>query len=441
GVAGIILPSSILNSEGIYTKTREIILKYFEIIAITELGSNTFMATSTNTVVLFLRRRNNYEVQKFAASLENSLNTYQDNTINGIEKPMNKYVNHVWENIGFDDYVSLLKKEPNNAVVNHEIYKEYRKKLKHKTGKEISDALLETEKEKLLYFILAYPQKVVLVKTGEKDAEKQFLGYEFSFRRGSEGIHPIQRSKTISECTRLFDDEKFDNPEKASTYIYKAFERKFNLDIHSDLKQNIEYVDFVDLINFQSPVFDLKIEKKQKININYSDIWETNNIQNLSQIAVVEKGKSITKSKTIEGSIPVVAGGQTPAYYHNVANRDSNIVTISASGAYSGFVNYFDIPIFASDCNTVKSINEAEYPTKLIYYCLKTLQQTLYKLQRGQAQPHVYKEDIEKIKIPTFDKSKVSAIMTEIENLEEKAKTVVISDFESEIKRILKKYL
>ncbi|MCL2435243.1 MAG: N-6 DNA methylase, partial [Lentimicrobiaceae bacterium] len=41
GVAGIILPSSILNSEGIYTKTREIILKYFEIIAITELGSNT----------------------------------------------------------------------------------------------------------------------------------------------------------------------------------------------------------------------------------------------------------------------------------------------------------------------------------------------------------------------------------------------------------------
>jgi type I restriction enzyme M protein len=61
GVAGIILPSSILSNEGIYTKTREIILQYFEIIAITELGGGTFMATGTNTVVLFLRRRNNYE--------------------------------------------------------------------------------------------------------------------------------------------------------------------------------------------------------------------------------------------------------------------------------------------------------------------------------------------------------------------------------------------
>ncbi|MCK5476428.1 MAG: restriction endonuclease subunit M, partial [Candidatus Aenigmarchaeota archaeon] len=61
GVAGIILPSSILSNTGIYTKTREIILKYFEIIGITQLGSSTFMATGTNTVVLFLRRKNNYD--------------------------------------------------------------------------------------------------------------------------------------------------------------------------------------------------------------------------------------------------------------------------------------------------------------------------------------------------------------------------------------------
>src|SRR5690606_11872220 len=37
GVAGIILPSSMLNNTGIYTQTREIILKYFDILGITEL--------------------------------------------------------------------------------------------------------------------------------------------------------------------------------------------------------------------------------------------------------------------------------------------------------------------------------------------------------------------------------------------------------------------
>ena len=56
GIASIILPSSILSNTGIYTQAREIILKHFDIIAIAELGSGTFMATGTNTVVLFLRR-------------------------------------------------------------------------------------------------------------------------------------------------------------------------------------------------------------------------------------------------------------------------------------------------------------------------------------------------------------------------------------------------
>lgn len=59
GIAGVILPSSILSNSGIYA-AREIILQYFDIVSIAELGSNTFMATNTNTVVLFLRRRDNY---------------------------------------------------------------------------------------------------------------------------------------------------------------------------------------------------------------------------------------------------------------------------------------------------------------------------------------------------------------------------------------------
>ena len=64
GWAGIILPSSILSNSGIYTDAREIILKYFAIKAIAEFGSNTFMATDTNTVTLFLERRANNDWKK-----------------------------------------------------------------------------------------------------------------------------------------------------------------------------------------------------------------------------------------------------------------------------------------------------------------------------------------------------------------------------------------
>ena len=46
GIAGIILPNSILNSNStIYTKTRELILQNFEIKAIVECGGDTFLAT------------------------------------------------------------------------------------------------------------------------------------------------------------------------------------------------------------------------------------------------------------------------------------------------------------------------------------------------------------------------------------------------------------
>jgi type I restriction enzyme M protein len=140
-----------------------------------------------------------------------------------------------------------------------------------KKNKELEDAfwkwILKLEEEKLIYFILAYPQKVVLVKTGEKDAEKRFLGYEFSNRRGSEGIHPIQRGKTISECTRLFDEDRFDNYEKASTYIYKAFSLTDNEEypeIKKCLKGNITRVRLVDMLTFDRATFSKSISTAVK---------------------------------------------------------------------------------------------------------------------------------------------------------------------------------
>src|SRR5690606_17169968 len=111
------------NNTGIYTQTREIILKYFDILGITELGSGTFMATGTNTVTLFLRRRNNADAFNIEEAVKKFFTNLKDLTINGIEKPVQKYVAHVWEGLKFDDYITLLAKKPNEAVKKHEIYR------------------------------------------------------------------------------------------------------------------------------------------------------------------------------------------------------------------------------------------------------------------------------------------------------------------------------
>lgn len=272
GVAGIILPSSILTNTGIYTKTRELLLKYFEIVGITELGSNTFMATGTNTVVLFLRRRNNYECTNLEKCVDKFFSNHTDVTINSIETPIAKYLNYVWEGLSFEDYLTLLDQKPNDKVKNHDLFKEYTNKIK--SDKDFWNKIIELEKEKIYYFILCYAQKLVIVKTGEKEAEKQFLGYEFSNRRGSEGIHPIQRNKSIDECTKLFDIDSFDNPQKASTYIHKAFENDFDFVIDETLKNNILKVNLLDMMTFERVDFEKNInlnsKKKVKIESKYT---------------------------------------------------------------------------------------------------------------------------------------------------------------------------
>ena len=418
GVAGIILPSSILSNTGIYSKSREIILQYFDIVGITELGSNTFMATGTNTVTLFLRRRNNYECANIKIAVEKFLTNFLDVTINGIEKPVTKYVNHVWENISFEDYTSLLKKAPNKAITEHEFYKEYQKKLKAKNDKEFWNLILDKELDKLYYFIIAYKQKVVLIKSGEKDAEKRFLGYEFSNRRGNEGIHAIQRGKNIEDCTQLFDAEFFDNPEKASTYIYKAFAGDYDFPIDEAMGNNVSRHNLIDMLTFDRVDFEKNISLSLKKKVKFESIWGTNKLEFLGEISDIKKGTSITKEKTKKGTIPVIAGGQEAAYYHNESNREGDVITVSASGAYAGFVNYYETPIFASDCNTIISKDESKISTKLIYIFLKSIQNEIYGLQRGQAQPHVYGDDLSSVKIPLPSLAIQQKIVSEIAALE-----------------------
>lgn len=118
----------------------------------------------------------------------------------------------------------------------------------------------------------------------------------------------------------------------------------------------------------------------------------------LGEVCDIQKGTSITKKQTKAGDVPVIAGGQKPAYFHNVSNREGDTVTVSGSG-YAGFVNFFSIPIFASDCTTIKA-KDGMGETKFVYYLLKEKQEMIYALRKGMAQPHVYPKDLKRFKVP-----------------------------------------
>lgn len=284
GYAGIILPSSILTNTGIYTATREIILKYFKIVAITEFGSNTFMATGTNTVTLFLERRDNTDYKKIQHAINTFFEIPKDVTVLGIEKAFNKYVVNIFEGITIDDYISFVNKVPNSLFKKLDIYKNYRKWFenlteiknlkKKKIFKQLSELdkekelekiffekIFEIEKDKILYFLLTYSQKTVITKVGEKQSEKEFLGYEFSNRRGYEGI------KLLKEGTKLYDETCI-NYDKANSYVYSAFINEYP-EVEEILKENISIVNTGDLIKFSGVQFEKIIDLRANIKLEF----------------------------------------------------------------------------------------------------------------------------------------------------------------------------
>lgn len=121
----------------------------------------------------------------------------------------------------------------------------------------------------------------------------------------------------------------------------------------------------------------------------------------LSDIAEFKRGKTITASQAEKGTIPVVAGGLEPAYYHSKANAKGPVVTISASGANAGFTRLYTTDIWASDCSFLSA--DASRVFLFVYESVKCIGRNFKHLQRGSAQPHVYPSHINSMEmlIPT----------------------------------------
>lgn len=412
GLAGIILPSSILTNTGIYTKTRELLLKYFEFVAITELGSNTFMATGTNTVVLFLRRRNNYDCVNLQKSVEKFFSTHTDGSINNIEHPISQYVRRVWEGLTFDDYITLLDKNPNEKVQKHDLYREYTQKLTTKKEQEFWNKVLALEKEKLFYFVLAYPQKVVVVRTGEKEAEKRFLGYEFSNRRGAEGIHAIERGKTIEECTQLFDSHCVDNPQKASTYIYKAFQKDLNFPIDDTLKDNVSRLGLLDMMTFDRADFEKVINTKKAPTIRSKFP-----VESLGKICKLYQPKTISLKDLVPNGKYDVWGANGIIGKYNDFNHENSEVVVTCRGNTCGTVNYTTPKSWITgNAMVISPLDSEKIDKNYLFEILKNIDLT--GTITGKAQPQITRTTLSPVHIPLPPLEVQQKIVNEIEKIE-----------------------
>lgn len=118
----------------------------------------------------------------------------------------------------------------------------------------------------------------------------------------------------------------------------------------------------------------------------------------LGEVCEFQRGQAITKKDIIDGKIPVIAGGQKPAYYHGISNRNGITIAVAGSGAYAGFVSYWEQPIFLSDAFSVEpneSLNK-----RYLYHWLLSVQHKIFALKQGSGIPHVYGKDLGRFEIP-----------------------------------------
>ena len=129
----------------------------------------------------------------------------------------------------------------------------------------------------------------------------------------------------------------------------------------------------------------------------------------LGEVCTFNRGRTITAKDAIEGDIPVIAGGQTPSYYHNESNRTGESITVAGSGAYAGFISYWNQPIFVSDAFTVDPTKTLKH--KYLFHWLKNNQEKVIATQKGAGVPHVHGKDIANFLIPIPSLSEQQRIM------------------------------
>lgn len=282
-------------------------------------------------------------------------------------------------------------------------------------------------------------QHMVVIKTGDATISKYIARYlnldiieRIASRHSTGGTRPALDYPSLKSLPIIegIDFTPIDNAIKTkkekdnkeqkltkgiTTYILDVL----NIKLPDINKQTLQ--DRVFTINF-SKVIDGRMDPKSVLYLGKSaKSMKYENVQ-LQKIAKIEKGTSITSSEVNKlGQYPVIAGGQTSPYNHDKFNYTGDVITVSASGAYSGYVWYHEDPIFASDCSVVYA-KDNHFLTKYIFEVLKAQQSHIYLLQQGAGQPHVYPDDLGQLWIPAVPLSKQQEIVDHITQIRQQAK-------------------
>ncbi len=331
GLAAVILPASILsNTSNSYKAAREELLQNFYVRAIVSFGSKTFGATGTNTVTLFLERYNEPpRIAELATDSVDAIMSGEDISDFTDQQMLAEYLR--MQNISESDYLRFVRqKMDGEAVHTHPYFKVYADAFAQMTislpkkcsaeeeerirREKFYDFALRIERDKLYYFALAREQQtLVITAPSDNKEQKTFLGYDWSNRKGAEGI------VINTPGGKLYDpDSRFSRGTLASA-IRNSF-AEANTILSDDLMQYAKTYWLKDMMDFGLAMFgktiatNVHIQEQIKSKYNLVRL----NDPNMFQLRI---GKRVISKE-------VVPNGEFPIYSANVKEPFGYIDTL-----------------------------------------------------------------------------------------------------------------
>lgn len=461
--AAIILPSSVLNKDGIYEKTREIILNNFNVIAINELPSGTFGATGTNTIILFLHKKITYangaNSQRYANLQDNIKNPNAVSFANNIylKDFLDKYCNFM--NYELNSFAAFIDNNNNSQIsqtlLNNEVFAEYKiafdksteyknlqksanykknsnnekikTELKHKAFIEYAKNI---EIQKFLCYSQIYYQQTLIIKApSDNKSIKKFLGYEWSNAKGNEGIHELNSPY----CSPLYERENIENRNKIAYLIRQRFlnQNAENIEISPELSEFVSLVPLIACIDFKSANFNkaINLSLASASNTNITSPFENAKYElvKLSKYCDLNKFKNQITAEEIQqmnlgkGNVKLLPSSKNYDWLTDETTAGKFVYEDEVIAL--GVARYANIKKhkgkFVSSNNkliTIKEIAKNQILFDYVYAILEIHNKLLYK--KGSQYPQFDNNKYENFKIPLPPLDNQQQIVADYQNVE-----------------------
>jgi len=387
GVAGFIIFESVLwKKMALNNKLRHKLLVECDLVSVVKLGTEAFKNTSTKSVIIFLKKRKQEEINDIEKNVNSFFSNYQKVMYNNIDV-IQEYVENT-HGLSFEEYVELLINKT---------------KIKGSKGRDF----VNKEKENLIVYFSNYNKEIIY-------ADLSFEWFKDEKLKNKQLLKVIKKKQreVLGMSKSSYDENKYQNSEylpKLSELIKSFFNRtEKNIKLNDTDIETI--VNINDVVNFENDG-GYMISFDGNSNQYLSEDFKNVDFINLGDIVEFHpKTKHRADDGIIGGEYPFYTCSSDDEVYKttNSADREGQRLLINNGGKSFIRMTENNSRWSASGDIIIMSSKDPLYTNEFIFKFLKNNPQVLEWTYKGSGLPHSSIGRLKKIMIPKMEEHEIN---------------------------------